>query len=142
MHKHITLFDSSKSKENINLNKTWARGEVIFKDIDTGKVLWTLHNKVLIAGSQFVAQKVFNLPEPPAETQGQKNGKAIKTVLGIIEKGVGNQMNENLKKMLETFGIKIEEGKTVEELCNQLADNYAAIPEVEQIGRASCRERV
>ena len=63
MHKHLTLFDSSKSKENINLNKTWARGEVIFKDIDTGKVLWTLHNKVLIAGSQFVAQKVFNLPE-------------------------------------------------------------------------------
>ena len=63
MHKHLTLFDSGKSKENINLNKTWARGEVIFKDIDTGKVLWTLHNKVLIAGSQFVAQKVFNLPE-------------------------------------------------------------------------------
>lgn len=61
--KHLTLFDSQKSKDSINANKTWARTEVIFKDIDTGEVLLTTHNKVVIAGSQFVAQKVFNLPE-------------------------------------------------------------------------------
>lgn len=62
-NKHIALFDSQKSKDEANLNKTWARGEVIFKDLDTGKVLYTLHNKVIIAGSQFVAQKCFDLSE-------------------------------------------------------------------------------
>lgn len=72
-------------------------------------------------------KKVINVPI----TQGQIHGEAIKTVLETIEKGDENKMNENLKKMLEAFGIKIEEGKTVEELCNQLADAYAAIPAVE-----------
>ena len=64
-------------------------------------------------------------------TQGQIHGKAIKTVLETIEKGDESKMNENLKKLLEAFSIKVEEGKTVEELCNQLADAYVAIPEVE-----------
>ena len=62
-NKHINLFDSSKTKEDYKLNKTWARGEVIFRDIDTKEVLYTTHNKVIIAGSQFVAQKCFHLPE-------------------------------------------------------------------------------
>lgn len=62
--------------------------------------------------------------------------KKVFTTGGLVPptqsaKGDENKMNENLKKMLETFGIKIEEGKTVEELCNQLADAYVAIPEVE-----------
>jgi len=46
-------------------------------------------------------------------------------------KGDESKMNENLKKLLEAFSIKVEEGKTVEELCNQLADAYVAIQEVE-----------
>ena len=62
-NKHITLFDSNKSKESLNLNETHLRTEVIFKSIDTGEPILTLHNKVIIAGSQFVAQKVFDLPE-------------------------------------------------------------------------------
>lgn len=62
-NKRLTLFDSNKSREDVSLNKTHLRGEVIFKDIDTGKVLLTLHNKVVIAGSQMVAQKVFDLDE-------------------------------------------------------------------------------
>lgn len=62
-NKHLNLFDTQKTKDNLNTNKTWARGEVIFKDIDTGKTLLTVHNKVIIAGSQFVAQKVFDMPE-------------------------------------------------------------------------------
>ena len=62
-NKHINLFDSNKSKESANINKTWARGEVIFKKLGTDEVLLTLKNKVIIAGSQMVAQKVFNLPE-------------------------------------------------------------------------------
>lgn len=38
-------------------------------------------------------------------------------------------MNEKLKKMLETFGVTFEEGKTTfEELCNGLAEKWAAIP--------------
>lgn len=61
--KHISLFDSQKSEEKANLHKTWARGEVIFKELGTDNVLLTLHNKVVIAGSQFVAQKCFDLPE-------------------------------------------------------------------------------
>jgi len=62
-NKHLTLFDSQKSADNVNFNKTWARGEVIFKELGTEKVLYTVHNKVIIAGSQFVAQKVFDLAE-------------------------------------------------------------------------------
>lgn len=61
--KHITLFDSNKTEENLNLNTTHLRTEVIFKNIDTGEPILTLHNKVVIAGSQFVAQKVFDLGE-------------------------------------------------------------------------------
>ena len=47
--KRINLFDSTKSKDNANINKTWARGEVIFKKLGTDEVLLTLHNKVIIA---------------------------------------------------------------------------------------------
>lgn len=62
-NKDITLFDFAKSNDDVNLKKTWLKGEVIFKNIDTGEPVLTLHNKVVIAGSQFVAQKVFDLPE-------------------------------------------------------------------------------
>ncbi len=65
-NKNMTLFDFQKTNDvaNINANKkTWLKGEVIFKNIDTGEPILTLHNKVIIAGSQFVAQKVFDLPE-------------------------------------------------------------------------------
>ena len=62
-NKRMNLFDSSKSKETTSVNRTWARGEVIFKKLGTDAVLLTLHTKVIIAGSQMVASKVFNLPE-------------------------------------------------------------------------------
>ena len=63
-NKHLTLFDTNKVDDSASIaKKGWARGEVIFKELGTGKVLLTLHNKVIIAGSQMVAQKVFNLPE-------------------------------------------------------------------------------
>ena len=62
-NKKLALFDLQKTKDNINMNKSCARGEAIFKDIDTGKVLFTVHNKVIIAGSQFVGQKLFNMEE-------------------------------------------------------------------------------
>lgn len=61
--KHMNLFDSNGVKDQANIGKTWARGEVIFKKLGTDEVLLTLHNKVIIAGSQMVAEKVFNLPE-------------------------------------------------------------------------------
>ncbi|OPX46404.1 hypothetical protein CLHUN_02200 [Ruminiclostridium hungatei] len=47
-------------------------------------------------------------------------------------KGGENPMNEKLKNMLGTLGVAYEEGKTTfEELCNQLAEKWAAIPQVE-----------
>lgn len=64
--KNLTLFDFNKSTDSASIagtKKSGLRGEVIFKDIDTGEVLYTTHNKVVIAGSQFVAQKVFDLKE-------------------------------------------------------------------------------
>ena len=61
--KNIILFDKAKSNDDANFKKTWLKGEVIFKNIDTGEPILTLHNKVVIAGSQFVAQKVFGLDE-------------------------------------------------------------------------------
>ena len=65
-NKKLTLFDHSRANDVANLvpKKTGnMRGEVIFKKLGTDEVLYTYHNKVIIAGSQFVAQKVFNLPE-------------------------------------------------------------------------------
>ena len=62
-NKNITLFDFQKANDDVNLKKTWLKGEVIFKNIDTGEPILTVHNKVVIAGSQFVAQKVFDLDE-------------------------------------------------------------------------------
>ena len=61
--KHLTLFDSKHAKDDASLHKTHLRGEVIFKKIGTDEPILTLHNKVVIAGSQFIAQKCFNLPE-------------------------------------------------------------------------------
>ena len=58
-NKNITLFDFQKANDDVNLKKTWLKGEVIFKNIDTGEPILTVHNKVVIAGSQFVAQKVL-----------------------------------------------------------------------------------
>ena len=43
--KHLTFFDSQKSREDVNIHKPFLRGEVIFKDIDTGEVLLTTHNR-------------------------------------------------------------------------------------------------
>lgn len=64
MNKRLTLFDSQRTKDISNIcRKTWAKSEIIFKSIDTGKVLLTTHNKVLLAGSQFVAQRVFDLAQ-------------------------------------------------------------------------------
>jgi hypothetical protein len=65
-NKKLTLFDHSRANDVANLvpRKTGnMRGEVIFKKLGTDEVLYTYHNKVIIAGSQFVAQKVFDLPE-------------------------------------------------------------------------------
>ena len=62
-NKQLVLFDKNKTSDSANTNKTWARGEVIFKKLGTDEVLLTVHNKVIIAGSQFVAQKVFNMDE-------------------------------------------------------------------------------
>lgn len=69
MNKHLTLFDTQRPvyKDEANIEsfygKNGLRGEVIFKDIDTGKPIYTMHNKVIIAGSQTVASKLFDLPE-------------------------------------------------------------------------------
>lgn len=64
-NKHITLFDSEKNRDSAKLDrhKGYRDTEIIFKNIDTGEPILTLHNRVLIAGSQFVAQKVFDLNE-------------------------------------------------------------------------------
>ena len=61
--KHLTFFDSQQNRDEANIHKSFLRGEVIFKSIDTGEVLLTTHNRVVIAGSQFIAEKCFNLPE-------------------------------------------------------------------------------
>ena len=53
-NKNITLFDFQKANDDVNLKKTWLKGE---------EPILTVHNKVVIAGSQFVAQKVFDLDE-------------------------------------------------------------------------------
>ena len=68
MNKHLTLFDAQspvyRDEANIKINKAGSlRGEVIFKDIETGEPIYTTHNKVIIAGSQTVACKLFDLPE-------------------------------------------------------------------------------
>ena len=65
-NKKLTLFDFQTSEDSADIystKKTWLKGEVIFKEIGTGKPVLTLHNKVIIAGSQFIAQKLFDLPE-------------------------------------------------------------------------------
>lgn len=65
-YKHLTLYDAQSVvyNDSINITKTGnLRGEVIFKDIDTGEPILTMHNKVVIAGSQTVACKLFDLPE-------------------------------------------------------------------------------
>ena len=68
-NKKLTLFDFNKSGDDasliVNKGNSGARDwntEVIFKDLDGNHIL-TTHNKVLIAGSQLVAQKVFDLEE-------------------------------------------------------------------------------
>lgn len=49
--------------------------------------------------------------------------------LGGIEKGE-KTLNEELKKMIETFGITYEEGKTTfEELCNEMAGKWDGVKE-------------
>lgn len=62
-----TYFDNENSryqeKYNLNNHKGYRDTEIIFKSIDTGEVLWTGHNKVVIAGSQTVACKLFDLSE-------------------------------------------------------------------------------
>ena len=66
-NKKLTLFDLDKTKERADIisgnsgAKDWNT-EIIFRDLD-GNVLLKTKNKVLIAGSQLVAQKVFNLDE-------------------------------------------------------------------------------
>ena len=68
MDKKLILFDFDKTKESGSIIKNGVNGakdwntEVIFKDLD-GNVLLTTKNKVLIAGSQLVAQKVFDMAE-------------------------------------------------------------------------------
>lgn len=62
---HKTLFDNGSSRDTVKLDRSrgeW-KTEIIFKSIDTGEVLYTTHNKVVIAGSQFVACKCFDLDE-------------------------------------------------------------------------------
>ena len=60
---HKTLFDRQSSRDSVDIHKGWHQTEIIFKDIDTGEPILTTHNRVLIAGSQTVACKVFDLPE-------------------------------------------------------------------------------
>lgn len=68
MDKKLTLFDFNKSDDKANILANGNSGardwntEVIFKDLDGNHIL-TTHNKVLIAGSQLVAQKIFDMEE-------------------------------------------------------------------------------
>lgn len=65
-NKHITLFDSQPvvNKDSVNIShKTWLDTEIIFKDLETGEPILTTKNKVIIAGSQTVACKMFDLEE-------------------------------------------------------------------------------
>ena len=68
MNKKLSLFDFNKSGDTASLVREGNSGarnrntEVIFKDLDGNHIL-TTHNKVVIAGSQLVAQKVFDLEE-------------------------------------------------------------------------------
>ena len=63
-NKHVTLFDSHVvQKDSANINKTWLDTEIIFKYLGTDEPYLTTKNKVIIAGSQTVACKMFDLPE-------------------------------------------------------------------------------
>lgn len=64
-NKHLQLFDFQKSKDTASIGhqKGYRDTEVIFRNIDTKEPILTLHNKVVIAGSQTVAMKCFDLPE-------------------------------------------------------------------------------
>jgi len=67
--KKLTLFDHSNANDSATIyrssdkKKGNMRGVVTFKKLGTDEVLFTLRNKVIIAGSQFVAMKAFDLDE-------------------------------------------------------------------------------
>lgn len=68
--KKLTLFDHSNANDSATIYRTNEkkkkgnmRGVVTFKKLGTDEVLFTLENKVIIAGSQFMAMKAFDLNE-------------------------------------------------------------------------------
>jgi hypothetical protein len=69
INKKLTLFDHNNANDNINISHKYLKekghmvGEVIFKKLGTDEVLFVRRNKVIIAGSQFMAMKAFDLPE-------------------------------------------------------------------------------
>lgn len=65
-NKNMILFDSDRKREKATIgiggNEKGFKTEVIFKDLDGNEILRT-KNRVLIAGSQTVAMKMFDLPQ-------------------------------------------------------------------------------
>lgn len=62
--KKIYSSDNFNTKEKASIGKrSTGDTEIIFRDLDTGEVIDTLHNRIVIAGSQFTAMKHFDLPK-------------------------------------------------------------------------------
>lgn len=99
------------------------------KDIDPLKPIVATYSErvgLLTMVKKSDHKKIFkgaNVDDGPQIMDG--NGKVINL------KGGENSMNENLKKMIEAFGIEYKEGETKpEELLNQIAEKYTAIEPV------------
>lgn len=91
------------------------------------------HKKVFTGGN-VISDDVLSLRTAhELENLVKKTGKAGKSVCQALKlKGGEKPMNEKLKKMLETLGVSFEEGKTtMEELCNQIAEKFEALPPAE-----------
>lgn len=61
MMKKLIKFDGADMFDSIQPRKNWYDTDITIKSIDTGEVLFKGHNKVVIAGGDAVARKMFDL---------------------------------------------------------------------------------
>lgn len=93
--KSIVLNDRQKTKDYSIISKTGPRGEVIVRNLVTGEEIYKGLNKVVIAGSAFLASKLFNItPEIMTPSYNE--------ILGL-EKSVQETTTDGVRKGEQVF---------------------------------------
>lgn len=88
MEKKLFAFDNNEAREETSIsrkfddNSSYYDTEIIFKDLETGEVLHKDKNKVVLAGGDMVARKLFDLPGGDVDTIPTYNEE-----LGIVDPG-------------------------------------------------------